>query len=191
MRRIRSSLTYANVTASLALFIALSGTAWAAANPPRNSVGERQLKPDAVTGAKIKDGTVKGRDLNGDAKPMWAVVRASRWEPHPTCAVCPPHTKYETVLVRGQGVERVVEDAPGRHVIRFTREVAGCIPQVTPLLAGVQYSVRVFDERDERPGSYESDEPELLRPDDVVVRSRSSASAGPSEIGAYYLTLEC
>lgn len=56
--------SYANVTSSLALFLALSGTSYAVATTlPKNSVGDKQLRPDAVTGAKIKDGTVGGADL--------------------------------------------------------------------------------------------------------------------------------
>jgi hypothetical protein len=38
-RRIRAKLTYANVTASLALFIALGGTGYAALTLPPDSVG--------------------------------------------------------------------------------------------------------------------------------------------------------
>jgi len=47
----------------LALFIALSGGAYAAATLPRNSVGGPQLKRDAVTTAKVKDGTLKRADF--------------------------------------------------------------------------------------------------------------------------------
>jgi hypothetical protein len=74
--------------AVLALFIALSGTAYAA-TLPRNSVGTAQLKKsavtapklrknavtaakirsDAVTGAKVKDGSLTGSDLNVSTLP--------------------------------------------------------------------------------------------------------------------------
>jgi hypothetical protein len=55
MERVRSKLTYANVVATLALFIAVSGgTAFAATQMlPRNSVGAKQLKKHAVTPAKL------------------------------------------------------------------------------------------------------------------------------------------
>ena len=55
--------TYANVMSTLGVFIALGGVSWAAATLPRNSVGTTQLKRNAVTGAKIKDGTVGSADL--------------------------------------------------------------------------------------------------------------------------------
>ncbi len=41
MRRIRSKITYANVVATLALFIALGGVSYAAVKIPTNSVGEK------------------------------------------------------------------------------------------------------------------------------------------------------
>ena len=55
--RIRQRLTYANIVASLALFIAMGGGAYAA-TLPGNSVGTPQLKNNAVTSSKIKAGAV-------------------------------------------------------------------------------------------------------------------------------------
>jgi hypothetical protein len=57
-------LSYANVLSTLCLFILLGGGAYAASNLPRNSVGTKQLKPAAVTAAKIKDGTITGAKIN-------------------------------------------------------------------------------------------------------------------------------
>jgi hypothetical protein len=50
-------LSYSNVIATMALFIALGGAA-VAAGLPRNSVGANQLKRGAVTAAKLKKGAV-------------------------------------------------------------------------------------------------------------------------------------
>jgi hypothetical protein len=61
---LRRHLTYANVVASLALFLALGGAAFAATQLPRNSVGTGQLKPEAVTAGKIAKKT-RGQ-LKGD-----------------------------------------------------------------------------------------------------------------------------
>jgi hypothetical protein len=41
-------LTYANVVATLALFIGLGGVSYAAITLPANSVGREQLRADAV-----------------------------------------------------------------------------------------------------------------------------------------------
>jgi hypothetical protein len=58
MKRLRSQLTFANVTAVIALFVALGGGAYAATSLPKNSVGAKQIKANAVTSAKIKNGAV-------------------------------------------------------------------------------------------------------------------------------------
>jgi hypothetical protein len=59
-RTARSRLTYGNVTATLALFVALSGGAYAASTLPARSVGSKQLKKNAVVRSKIKRNAVNG-----------------------------------------------------------------------------------------------------------------------------------
>jgi hypothetical protein len=58
----RSKLTYSNVIATMALFIALGGVA-VAAGLPKNSVGANQLKRGAVTAAKIRKQAVNSAKL--------------------------------------------------------------------------------------------------------------------------------
>lgn len=60
---VRKRLTYSNVIASLALFIALGGAAVAATKLPRNSVGPKQIKRGAVTAAKIRKKAVTSAKL--------------------------------------------------------------------------------------------------------------------------------
>jgi hypothetical protein len=57
MGLLRRHLTYANVAASLALFLALGGAAYAATQLPKNSVGTNQIRKEAVTAAKISKKT--------------------------------------------------------------------------------------------------------------------------------------
>lgn len=66
---IRSKITYANVVASIALFVALGGASYAAIKLPANSVGPKQLKANAVTGAKVKDGSLGREDFAAEALP--------------------------------------------------------------------------------------------------------------------------
>ncbi len=47
------------VVACIALVVALGGTTYAAISLPARSVGTPQLKPDAVTSLKVKNGTLK------------------------------------------------------------------------------------------------------------------------------------
>jgi hypothetical protein len=64
MTKVRKRLTFANVVACLALFVALGGASYAATALPKNSVGSKQLKKNAVTTLKIKDGAVTGTKIN-------------------------------------------------------------------------------------------------------------------------------
>jgi len=60
-RRLR--LSYANVVASLALFIALGGSAAAAATLARDSVGSPQIRKDAVRSPEIAADAVRSSEL--------------------------------------------------------------------------------------------------------------------------------
>ncbi len=63
MKPIRKHLSYANVMATVAVFLALGGGAIAALRLPAHSVGAKQLKNNAVTGAKVRDHSLSGDDL--------------------------------------------------------------------------------------------------------------------------------
>jgi hypothetical protein len=63
MAKLRSRLSYANVMATVAVFIALGGGAYAAIKLPANSVGTKQLKHDAVVSSKVKNGSLTGQDF--------------------------------------------------------------------------------------------------------------------------------
>jgi hypothetical protein len=56
--RLLTRLSYANVVATVAVFLALGGGAYAAFKLPKNSVGTKQLKNGAVTGKKLATGAV-------------------------------------------------------------------------------------------------------------------------------------
>jgi Collagen triple helix repeat (20 copies) len=58
IRAICSRLTFANVTALVALFVALGGSSYAALNLPKGSVGAKQLRKNAVTSPKVKPGSL-------------------------------------------------------------------------------------------------------------------------------------
>jgi len=59
LKQIRPRLTYANVMSTIGIFLVLAGgTAFAAAQLGKNSVGAKQLKKNAVTTAKLKKNAV-------------------------------------------------------------------------------------------------------------------------------------
>jgi hypothetical protein len=73
MRNLAARITYANVVATLALFIALGGTAWAAATITSAEVKDRSLiardiKLASLTGAEVKNGSLAEADLSAAAK---------------------------------------------------------------------------------------------------------------------------
>jgi hypothetical protein len=62
---LRGKLTYANVMVTILAFVVLGGGgAYAASKLARNSVGTKQLKTGAVTGAKVKDNSLTGADID-------------------------------------------------------------------------------------------------------------------------------
>ena len=54
---------HGTIVAYAALFIALGGVSYAAATLPSNSVGNAQLKANAVTGSKVKNRSLSSSDL--------------------------------------------------------------------------------------------------------------------------------
>jgi hypothetical protein len=64
---LRRHLSYANVTASLALFVALGGTGYAAVRVPRNGVGPAQIRRNAVTSSELRAGAVGASEIRSGA----------------------------------------------------------------------------------------------------------------------------
>jgi hypothetical protein len=64
LKQVRKRLTYANVMSSIAVFLVIGGgSAFAASQLGKNSVGSKQLKKNAVTAAKIKKNAVTGAKI--------------------------------------------------------------------------------------------------------------------------------
>lgn len=82
LHRMRRRLSFANVTSMLALTVALGGTSYAAVTLPSNSVTTRQIKRgtivgsdihrNAITGPKVKDGSLKAGDFAAGQLPAGA-----------------------------------------------------------------------------------------------------------------------
>ena len=56
-------LTYANVMATVAVFIAIGGGAYAA-GLAKNSVGSKQIKDGQVKSVDVKDNSLTAKDIN-------------------------------------------------------------------------------------------------------------------------------
>ncbi len=79
----RKALTYSNITATLALVVAMSGTAVAATKIGTNQIANgavttSKLHKAAVTGKKVKPGSLTSTSFAAGAVPtvLWAVVNA-------------------------------------------------------------------------------------------------------------------
>jgi len=118
-------LTYANVTATLALFVALSGGAYAAVKLPANSVGAVQLKDNAVNSAKVLDGSLMGTDFQPGQLPAGGVsgleVIYADSGPGPAGtksseAHCPPGKEVSGGghIIAGKSNARVTISTPGQ-----------------------------------------------------------------------------
>ena len=139
MRGIRERLSYANVMATLAVFIALGGTSYAL-TLPRNSVGSEQLKSrsvgnselkrNAVTSAKVKGRSLRLSDLSPSAR------AALRGQTGPTGPAGPSGVSlFEAVnagggLVRGNASSSA-PNGPNGSVIGFRRSVSTCVATAT------------------------------------------------------------
>ena len=99
MKKLGRHLSYANVMSTLGVFLVLAGgTAFAATQLAKKSVGTKQLKANAVTAAKIKknavtkakikkgsidsskviDGSLTGTDINSASTPFSRIVFEAR-----------------------------------------------------------------------------------------------------------------
>lgn len=92
MRALRDRLTYANVMATLALFVALAGTSWATIR-----ISGRQIKPHTITARQIKPNSLRGRQIKESSL---SIVRRAR----------------EAVRLDGLTAERLLVRCPGGTV---------------------------------------------------------------------------
>jgi hypothetical protein len=107
MRLIRSKLTFANVVALLALFIALGGSAYAI-HLGKNAVKSRNIKNGAVTEAKLAEGAVDATKLSPGAVgagSIGAIVLRTATVPLPDGSgpITVAHCKPGEMLLGGTG----------------------------------------------------------------------------------------
>jgi hypothetical protein len=138
VRSLPERLTYGNVTATLALFVALGGTSYAVTQLPRISVGGAQIKPSAVGASELRRGSVASRalrnrsvalrDISASAR---AALKGAKGDPGP------PGVAYRAVVnsgggtIRGNAVATDHQGGSGRYSVAFDRDVSGCAATAT------------------------------------------------------------
>jgi hypothetical protein len=186
IQRIRAKLTYANVTATLALVLALGGgTAWAA-----SKIRTRQIAYHAVTGAKldtnsvtaskirngavrtddVKDGSLQAADLAPGAVPqpeatIWGVVTSAG------------------ALASGEGVTSAVPGNTGVTTVTFPHDVSRCA--VVASVGGTTPE----DERQNAAGIVHA-KPGLA-PEQVTFTTRSLAADNPVAELPFHFIVDC
>ena len=133
MSRIRTKLSYANVTATLAVFIALGGSSYAALTLPRDSVGSNQIRRGAVTSTELRDRTVRLRDLAGSTRV------SLRGQQGPAGAAGRDaigyHASVTALGAKIRGNARNVEHAGGSNEYRVLFEPAAGSPPIASCIA--------------------------------------------------------
>ena len=145
MKTLRGKLTYANVVATLALFIALGGaSAFAATQLAKNSVGTKQIKNNAVTSSKIKNGAITGSKVNLSSLgtvPSATTATTAATASNANSLGGSPASAFEqssnllsavvtnngtATLVRGTAGASVDRVGPGEVEVTFPRDVSQC-----------------------------------------------------------------
>ena len=141
VRGLASRLSYANVMATLAVFIALGGASFAALKIPPDSVGTKQLKDRSVSEAKLKENSVGPQSLQGNAVGYDQLAPLSvdsdkvkngslQYQDLDSSSVSPrlfAHVSSSGVLGEQSGVESATRLSTGIYQVRFNRSLRGCV----------------------------------------------------------------
>lgn len=140
---IRSRLSYANVTATAALFIALGGTGYAAIMLPPNSVGAEQIRPKSVGASELRSRSVNSRVLRNKSIRLTDISVSARealqgQQGPPGTPALPFRSAVSSGGVAAFGNALTVTHVSGTNEYRvdFGRNPASCI--FTATLAAVQ-----------------------------------------------------
>ncbi|HVW46980.1 MAG TPA: hypothetical protein VHA76_08005 [Solirubrobacterales bacterium] len=177
MNRLRGRLTYSNVLATVALAFALAGgTAFAATQLQKESVGTNALKKEAVTPSKLSRKARSG--MIGPAGPAGPKgdpgARGERGEAGAPATTLTAHISAVGKLLGGNGVTGIPPSEKA-YAVDFDRDVGDCNFQVTLDRTSGTASVVV--------GPLEGD------PDGVVVEPLDSN--GNHVLRPFYLAVFC
>ena len=130
-RKITDRLTYANVVATLALFIALGGSSYAALKLPKNSVGSKQIRTGAVGSTQVKDRSLQLKDISRPARASLTGQQGQTGPQGPPGQPGTPATRYfAAVSAAGQFVRGNAtsggRDTVGSYEVGFGQPTSAC-----------------------------------------------------------------
>jgi hypothetical protein len=140
-RKLRGKLTYANVMATVAAFLAFGGGAYAAFHLPKNS----------VRSTNIVNGQVRLKDLAPSARPSTTTTTTpgtTTTTSSPTLWAVVHHVGSSGVLVRSQGALGIQRTAAGNYDIQFNRAVNNCSASATQIDYGAVETVQAYTNQD-------------------------------------------
>jgi hypothetical protein len=122
-------LSYANVMATIGVFLALGGASYAAIKLPKNSVGSKQIKDGAVSSADIKNHSIKAGDFKGG---LPRGEQGPKGDPGPAAAKYWARIKGTTAgVISSSGGITVTRAAGGNASVTFPEDVSNCAVALT------------------------------------------------------------
>lgn len=186
LSRLRARLTYANVMATVAVFIALGGSSYAALSLPKNSVGANQLKQNSVGAGEVKNRSLGLAEFKNSARAGFVGQQGATGPQGPKGDKGDPATTLwaevapNGSLLRGSGVaSSSYLTGTAAYEVVFNQSVADCALIVTPRLS--------TNEIVERIGAF----PYTGRPASVYVRPRLITGGGWNQEHGFYLAVFC
>jgi hypothetical protein len=131
VRGLRRHLSYANVMATIAVFLALGGTSYALATLPRNSVGSKQIRPKAVGSSEVRDRSLRVRDISRPARRSLRGQQGPLGVPGPPGAAAASFTASvdatgAVTASKGGAVGSLAQIDSGNYDVVFNRNLTAC-----------------------------------------------------------------
>jgi len=135
LARLRGHLSYANVMATIALFVALGGSSYAAIALSKNSVKSKHIAKgqvkrsdigrNAVNSAKVKNLSLLAEDFRAGQLPSGAQgIQGPPGEPATKLLAA---VAADGTLLHGRGVTAALRTSAGNYTVTFDRSLDGCV----------------------------------------------------------------